>query len=69
MHKGADDTPNEAKNVIDNPENLGETEQAGNRPRVHSKKDVRSQIQESNTQMSFKVTFFCGFVASRGLLY
>lgn len=52
MDRGAiDEPPGEAKNSIDNPANAGEN----SRPKTHVKKHVQNQIQESNTQLSFKV--------------
>lgn len=57
MGKGAGDSPNDPKNSIDNPENARDNE--GNQDHVHVKKDVQNQIQESNTQMSFKVNLSC----------
>lgn len=58
MAKGAGDSSSEAKNSIDNPENARDNE-GGNQEHMHAKKDVQNQIQESNTQMSFKVKLSC----------
>jgi hypothetical protein len=66
MHKGP---RNEAKNAIDNPENVGDIEDNGNQESIHAKKDIRNQIQESNTQMSFKVTFRHGLLLLSSLFF
>lgn len=55
MDRAGDDSPNEAKNSIDNPENAADSSEDGNRRKMHVKKHVQNQIQEANTQMSFKV--------------
>lgn len=54
MNKAFDDSQNENKNSIDNPENVGDSND-GNQLNKPVKKDVQNQIQETNTQMSFKV--------------
>lgn len=54
MGKGAADAPYS----IDNPESVRDSEGVGNQDRMQVKKDVPNQIQESNTQMSFKVKLF-----------
>lgn len=51
ISKGADNFLDETKNSFDNPDQVGDKEDVGNR----GKKEVQNQIQESNTQMSFKV--------------
>lgn len=59
MHHGVEikhDNDDAAKNSIDNPENARNDENT--REKFHVKKDVQNQIQESNTQMSFKVESF-----------
>lgn len=55
MHRGVDDSLNEAKNSIDNPDNARANDNHDGRVKPHAKKEVQNQIQESNTQMNFKV--------------
>lgn len=51
INQGAGDFLNEAKSSFDNLDKASDKEVNGNR----GKKEVQNQIQESNTQMSFKV--------------
>lgn len=61
MDRGADEAPNEAKNSIDNPENADVvSNDEDNRRKVHVKKHVQNQLQEANTQLSFKVNSMVG---------
>lgn len=68
MHHGAD---NDARNSIDNPTNVGADDSA-RQPKV--KKDVQNQIQEANTQKSFKVNpaakfLFCSFYVAPSIAF
>lgn len=60
MARGVRDSMGEAKNSIDNPGNVADNDDDKTRVKTHKKKDVQNQIQESNTQMSFKVNFCVG---------
>lgn len=51
LNKGAGDFLDEVKNSFDNLDKTDDREDNG----IRGKKEVQNQIQESNTQMSFKV--------------
>lgn len=68
MARGVRDSMGEAKNSIDNPENAVENDDGESRVKVLKKKDVQNQIQEANTQTSFKVNLRVGNISSILLL-